>query len=74
MTVLVTQGLALVLFVAGMVLVSLGSVEANPALVGAGVAALGAGGVLPIASRFFGHPAQPEEARDCGMAYDERTS
>jgi len=73
MKVLITQGAAMLLLIASFPLISLGTVEDTPALWGLGLAALGIGGLLPVATRFFGH-LEEAKARNCGMEYDDRTS
>jgi hypothetical protein len=74
MRTLVTEGVALLLLIAAFPLISLGTAEGTRVLWGLGLACLVAGGLLPIATRFFGHGKEPDKARDCGMEYDDRTS
>jgi hypothetical protein len=71
---LAIQGIALVLLIAALPLISLGTTGGGDLALGLGLLALVIGGLLPVATRFVRPSKPPEQARDCGMEFDSRTS
>jgi hypothetical protein len=66
------ETLAFVLLIVAFPVISLGTDDGSTAVWVVGLAAVTAGGLLPIVTRFMDHA--DDEVRDMGLEYDDRPS